>query len=321
MAIVTNAIDTTLDKLVVPGYSALGPTLRRLWWAQDCPPFEGRPDVVITGASSGLGRAAAIGLTRLGARVHIIGRSMDRLAKSADVIRAAVPDADVVPREYDVSDLDDVQRLVSALNDELVALRALVHCAGLIPEKRTTTAQGHELAFATHVLGPYALTTGLRELLAADRDGRAIWVSSGGMYPVPAVSRDLEYTSGEYKGVTAYARTKRMQVAMVEMLAAEFDRPGDPVVHSMHPGWAQTPGVLGSIPGFAKAIGSIMRTPTQGADTIVWLAAAPEPGTRSGLFWHDRRVRSTQYFFFTHDDPATRARLWDTCQMAAMARV
>ncbi|MEO6881734.1 MAG: SDR family NAD(P)-dependent oxidoreductase [Mycobacteriaceae bacterium] len=316
MSLVTAALDVALDKLVVPGYSALGPALRRRWWPADPEPFTGHPDVLVTGASSGLGRATAAGLARLGARVHLVGRSTQRLRDSAAVIRAEVPGADLVLRECDVSDLDAVAGLVATLSEELVALHALVHCAGLVPKQRSTSAQGHELALATHVLGPFALTVGLRELLHADGDGRVVFVSSGGMYPVPTVSRDLEYLDGEYKGLTAYARTKRMQVALVERMATALNRSGDPVVHSMHPGWADTPGVTGSIPGFARLTSTVLRTPEQGADTIVWLAAAAEPGRRTGVFWHDRRPRSPQFLPFTHDDPTARARLWEACQQA-----
>jgi len=317
----TTALDTALDKLVVPGFSALGPRLRRHWWPVDAAPFTGERDVVVTGASSGLGRATAVGLAALGARVHLVGRSASRLEAAAVTIMNQVPRARLAVRECDISDLDAARALVAALDDELPALHALVHCAGLIPARRSTSAQGHELAFATHVLGPFALTVGLRTLLAADGDARVVWVSSGGMYPVPAVTRDLEYTEGVYRGVTAYARTKRMQVALAELLAAEFTRPTDPVVHAMHPGWAATPGVSGSIPGFASVTATILRTAEEGADTIVWLAAAAEPGRSSGLFWHDRRTRSAQFTPLTHDDPGARTELWRRCVAATGAKV
>jgi hypothetical protein len=78
----------------------------------------------------------------------------------------------------------------------------------------------------------------------------------------------------------------------------------------MHPGWAQTPGVTDSLPGFDKIAKPILRTPEQGADTIVWLVAAAEPSRSSGRFWHDRRVRPTHYLPWQHDDPAIRAKLW-----------
>ena len=83
-----------------------------------------------------------------------------------------------------------------------------------------------------------------------------------------------------------------------------------PVVHSMHHGWADTPGVTDSIPGFAKVMGPILRTDTDGADTIVWLCAPDEAARSTGLFWHDRAPRPTHYPSWRTDDPAARDALW-----------
>jgi NAD(P)-dependent dehydrogenase (short-subunit alcohol dehydrogenase family) len=92
----------------------------------------------------------------------------------------------------------------------------------------------------------------------------------------------------DYDGVTAYARAKRAQVA----LNAEWARrhPDSPVFSAMHPGWADTPGVQQSLPGFRRVTRPILRTPEQGADTILWLAGSE---VASGLFWLDRKPRST----------------------------
>lgn len=305
----TSSLDKLLDALVVPGFSSIGPALRRHWWSPDAGPFTGPADIIVTGASSGLGEASAAGLAALGARVHLVGRNADRLITATDRIREQLPEADLVVHEADISDLDSVAALAGALPDG--PIRAVIHNAGVIPPERTLSKQGHEMAFATHVLGPLALTFALRERLQADRDGRVIWMSSGGMYSAPLVE-DLEFSIGEYQGVRAYARTKRMQVVIAEQLAAHFADRHDPVVHSMHPGWAATPGVTGSIPGFAKLTKPILRTPAGGADTAVWLAAADVPSHSSGGFWHDRRVRSTHYLPWQHDDPALRDHLWQS---------
>ncbi len=253
-------LDRVLDVLVVPGYSAIGPWLRKSWWPADPAPFAGQVDIVVTGGSSGLGAATAAGLAALGARVHLVGRSADRLGTAAAKIRLQVRDAELVEHEADISDLDAVRTLVDTITADVDSLHGLVHCAGVLPPERTVTAQGHEVTFATHVLGPFLLTAGLRPLLQADGDGRVIWVSSGGMYTAPLPADDLEYEAGEYKGSTAYARTKRMQVVLAEQLAAAFIQPGDPVVHSMHPGWAATPGVTDSLPTFEKFTRPILRS-------------------------------------------------------------
>ncbi len=309
-------LDRLLDVLVVPGYSAIGPWLRRSWWPPDPAPFTRPVDIVVTGGSSGLGASAAAGLAALGARVHLVGRSSERLGVSAAKIRLAVRDAALVQHEADISDLDAVRALIDTIGGQVDALHGLVHCAGVLPPERSMTAQGHDMTFATHVLGPFLLTAELRPRLQADRDARVVWVSSGGMYTAPLPARDLEYSEGQYKGAVAYARTKRMQVVLAAQFAAAFIQPGDPVVHSMHPGWAATPGVTGSLPGFEKVTRPILRTPEQGADTIVWLAAAAEAALSTGRFWHDRRVRSTHYLPWQQDDPAARRRLWDTCVTA-----
>jgi NAD(P)-dependent dehydrogenase (short-subunit alcohol dehydrogenase family) len=308
----TGAADRILDVLVVPGYSRLGVDARRHWWPADPPRFPHPVDVVVTGASSGLGAATARALAALGARVHLVGRSAQRLESAADRIRSAVPGADLMVRETDVSDLGSVRGLAQMLNQDLHSLHALVHCAGVMPAERTLTDEGNELAFATHVLGPFLLTANVRRLLAADGDGRVVFVSSGGMYSA-ALSDDFDSERGDYKGVRAYARTKRMQVTLTEQLALTFDLADDPVVHSMHPGWAETPGVSGSLPGFEKVTRPILRAPEQGADTIVWLVAAGEPARSSGRFWHDRRVRPTHYFPWQHDEKNLRVRLWREC--------
>lgn len=313
----SRALDTVLDRAIVPGYSRIGPRLRQHWWPPDPEPdaLVGE-HVVVTGASSGLGTAAALGLARLGATVHLVGRSRDRLDQAAASIRRAVPHADLEVDVCDVSDLDAVRAYAADVSQRVDALHSLVHDAGVMPPQRTTSAQGHELALATHVLGPLLLTLLLRPTLrAAAGSGRVVWVSSGGMYAHPFthdIATDLEYTAEEYDGTTAYARTKRMQVIVAEELATRFASDGV-VVHSMHPGWASTPGVTESLPRFATLMRPLLRTPQQGADTIVWLAASPLATETTGEFWCDRRARPTAFLPWQREAVADRALLWDRC--------
>ncbi len=84
----TAALDKVLDVLVVPGFSSIGPALRRHWWAPDAEPFVDQRDVIVTGAGSGLGEATAKGLAALGATVHMVGRSAERLRSAVDRIHA-----------------------------------------------------------------------------------------------------------------------------------------------------------------------------------------------------------------------------------------
>lgn len=320
-----SVVDTILDKTLVPGYSSIGPALRRRWWPADPDPLAlvGR-HVVVTGGSSGLGRAAATGIARLGATVHLVGRTADRLKESADLIRREVPDAQLVEEVCDVSDLDSVRAYAASLAKDVGALHAIVHDAGVMPPERTETDQGHELALATHVIGPLLLTELLRETLAAAESPRVVIVSSGGMYSAPlddSIGDDVEYERGRYEGIRAYARTKRIQVTMAELLAKRYSADGI-VVHSMHPGWAATPGVTESMPRFAKVLAPILRTAEQGADTIVWLTASPAATRTSGRFWNDRRPRATYYLPGQADDADARRSVWAyVCRAAGIEHV
>jgi NAD(P)-dependent dehydrogenase (short-subunit alcohol dehydrogenase family) len=175
-----------------------------------------------------------------------------------------------------------------------------------MPPQRTTTSEGHELALATHVLGPHVLTFGLRESLGGG--GRVVLVTSGGAYAQRLEVDDPEYTQGTYSGTAAYARTKRMQLVLAPLWARELA--GDDItVASMHPGWADTPGVTESLPGFAKVTGPLLRNAEQGADTAVWLTATGDP-IGSGGFWHDRRRRSTHYAPVRVETPGEIERFW-----------
>ena len=82
------------------------------------------------------------------------------------------------------------------------------------------------------------------------------------------------------------------------------------VVHSMHPGWADTPGVSSSLPTFYRVTKKILRTPEEGADTIVWLAAAGEAVSSTGLFWLDRQPHTTHVFPGTGTSKEQREQLW-----------
>lgn len=307
-------VDTLLDRTIVPGYSKIGYSLRRSWWAADVPDgvLDGHT-VAITGANSGLGKATAIGAARLGAGVRMLCRDIERGERARAEVVAAVPGASVVVDECDLSSLKSVRATASRLRDELPSLRGLVHNAGVLPPERTETEDGHELTVATHVLGPHLLTAELRPLLGADSDPRVVFVSSGGMYAQRLRIDDPEFHEGEYDGTAAYARTKRMQVVLAELWAKRMPGVG---VHSMHPGWADTPGVTDSLPTFAKLTAPILRTAAQGADTVVWLLAAEAAGETSGLFWHDRRARPTSYLPFTRYSDEDAEKLWDYCAVA-----
>ena len=124
-----------------------------------------------------------------------------------------------------------------------------------------------------------------------------------------------------YKGAEQYARAKRAQVTLNEMWADRID-PGEIVFHALHPGWADTPGVEASLPTFRRIVGPLLRSPAEGADTLVWLAADDgEPLESTGGFWLDRRRRAIHKLPTTRrtDTGDRRQALWDWVETAASA--
>lgn len=308
-------IDTALDRSIVLGYGRTGLWARRRLpgWPADPPRLDGKV-ALVTGAASGLGLAACEGFARLGARVLAVGRDQGRAEDAARDIQSAVPGADVRPLACDVSSLSSVRRLAETLAREDRQLDVLVNNAGVMPADRQRSEDGHELTFATHVLGPFALVFWTRALLERSAPARVITVSSGGMYARSVPCDDPESERQPYSPKAFYATTKREQVLISEEWAERLRDTGV-VVHAMHPGWAATKGVRESMPTFSAATKPIIRTPEEGADTVVWLGAAPEALTSTGGFWHDRRRRPTRYMLAARSEPPScREQLWNYCE-------
>lgn len=295
-------VDRVLETSIVGSFTRLGFVARRQLetWGPDAD-ATGQV-IVITGATSGLGLAAARRWTASGATVEVVVRDADKARALADSLGVGVTLGDV-------GDLDDMTRVAEALRARHGRIDALVHNAGALDLGYTTTRQGNERTLATHVLGPLRLTAGL--LPSLGRGARVIWVSSGGMYAEPLDVDRLEMAAGDYDGMRAYARAKRAQVTLAELLAERLS--GRQVaVHAMHPGWADTPGVARSLPRFRAWIGRALRTSDEGADTFVWLATAPGEALGTGRFWLDRHPRTTHLRRTTRraDTPDARSRLW-----------
>ncbi|XP_038698984.1 dehydrogenase/reductase SDR family member 12 isoform X3 [Tripterygium wilfordii] len=187
----------------------------------------------------------------------------------------------------DLSSVSDIKSFASRFSSKDAPVHVLVNNAGLLEHKRITTSEGFELNFAVNVLGTYAMTQLMVPLLEkAAPDARVITVSSGGMYTAP-LTTDLEFTDGKFDGVEQYARNKRVQVALTEKWAKLHENRGISF-YSMHPGWAETPGVAKSLPSFSERLSGKLRTREEGADTVLWLALQPKEKLASGAFYFDR---------------------------------
>jgi dehydrogenase/reductase SDR family member 12 len=312
-----NQVDKMLESTVVGSFSRIGYDLRAKLlpeFAEPLPSLAGQ-SVLITGATSGIGLAAATALARLGARVHFLARSPGRAEAASHRIAAAAVSAgfdagNAVYQLADLADLDSIQRFAADFAARTDRLDALIHNAGAIHQQLERTPDGTELTVAEQLIAPFLLTRLLLGPLQAAKSGRVITVSSGGMYTQLTDLTALAEPGGDYSGVTRYALVKRAQVTLASEWAVRA--PGTGIgFHAMHPGWVRTPGLAASLPAFSTAMRPLLRTPAQGADTIVWLAAADSAELGTGQFWHDRRPRPVNRGFGAPPDPpGTGRRLW-----------
>ncbi len=318
MSWLRKAVDGALEASVVGSFTRIGPWARRKmfhWDDETLPSLAGRT-VVISGATSGLGMVCARALFELGANIEVIARNASKAAALCEEIRssrAADNNATIDFVVADTGDLTAMRAAAATLASRNPAIDTLIHNAGALDDAFQLSPDGIEQTLASHVIGPWLLTRLLLpQLQAAGHPARILWVSSGGMYVEPLNVDQLQMTPDTYDGTRAYARAKRAQVTLTEMLAARL--PADNiVVHAMHPGWANTPGVARSLPAFHRWVGPLLRAPTSGAETLLWLAASnAAPTTTTGKFWLDRGVRAIHRNSTSRasDTPAEREKLW-----------
>jgi dehydrogenase/reductase SDR family protein 12 len=276
--------------------------------------------VIITGANSGIGKSAALQLASTNATVHMVCRSQNRGEAAREEIVEASGNKKVFLHIVDMSSASDINSFV----DEMKAqdkISVLVNNAGCMVNERRFTDDGHELNYATNILGTVQLTEGLIPLM--EENGRVITVSSGGMLLQKLNEKDPGLTTmseSDFEGTMVYAQQKRQQVVLTELWAKQHT--GITFV-SMHPGWADTPAVASSMPDFHKKMEGRLRTSTEGADTIVWLAqVASLPADANGAFFQDRApVAKHLPLAWTRSSDAEKQTFFKTVRDSVNARV
>lgn len=294
------------DKLIIPGiwrFTRFGYSGARKYW-NPVSAYMGKRHVVITGATSGLGLATAEVLASRGAELTLVARDAYKAKTVANGLTQRFGNLRIHVELADLSLMADVNALAERLLKKGQAIDALINNAGAIINSREETSEGLEKSFALLLLSPFLLSERLRSLLkkAAKANGaaRVVNVLSGGMYSQKIKVKDMESRQGVYSGSSAYAHAKRGLMLLTEQWATDWAADGI-VVNAMHPGWADTPGVVSALPEFHRITKRVLRSPHEGADTIIWLASASEAAKVSGQFWLDRQPHSTHLLSCTRE--------------------
>ena len=266
--------------------------------------------VLITGATSGIGRAAAIGLATIGARVGITGRDRSRAeAAAAEIARASGnPAVDVFVA--DMSSQSEVRRLADEVLTTYPRLDVLLNNVGGFWAHRHVTADGLEHTLAVNHLAPFLLTSLLLERLIASAPARVVTVSSAAQ---SMGKIDFDDLMGErrYSGQRAYNQSKLANVMFTYELARRLEETGVTAT-ALHPGVTRTgfgaddPNLM--MTPIIAVLRPFMKSPTRGAKTAVFLASSPEVDGVTGRYFADRKARKSQDSSY---DAATTAQLWD----------
>lgn len=268
---------------------------------------------LVTGATSGIGQAAAGVLAGMGATVLLVGRDLARGETTVAAIRRAQPAADVHLLLADLSSQASVRALAREVRAQHDRLHVLVNNAAVVPATRRLTVDDIEETFAVNHLAPFLLTNLLWEpLLAAGRGGgaRVVTVASEAHRMLPAMEWDNLQGERRFRGIRAYALSKLANVLFTQELARRFAGTGV-TANSLHPGvvntgvWREARGVLGLLVGLGKLF---MVTPERGAAPVIRLATAPELAGRSGLYFDRDRERPASPAAL---DDAAASRLWE----------
>jgi NAD(P)-dependent dehydrogenase (short-subunit alcohol dehydrogenase family) len=278
---------------------------------------QGARVAVVTGASSGIGRAAAKALATQGWRVIGLGRDAARCAAAAaELRRVAAPGVEVEMVRADLSLLGDTARAVREVTARTGRIHVLINNAGGVGNDMAVTAEGNEATFASNHLGPFLLTNRLLPLLrhaaAAGGPGaaRIIAVSSSGHRNCPGIDwSDLQRTRNFSPG-GAYTNAKLANILFTRALARRLAGTGI-VAHAMEPGVVLDSNFIhradAAMQRYMATLQDVAISSEQAADTLVWLATAADPGQSSGGYYHQRGLAPTSA---AAQDEATAERLW-----------
>ena len=265
--------------------------------------------VLITGGTGGIGKATAIGLATIGARVGITGRDLARAEQAAADIRSASGNPAVDPFAADMSSQAEVRRLAAAVLDAYPRLDVLVNNVGGFWAHRHPTADGLEHTFALNHLAPFLLTNLLLDRLKASAPARVVTVSSGAQAAGRIDFDDLQ-GARNYSGQRAYSQSKLANIMFTNELARRLEGTGVTAT-SVHPGVVRTNfGAEDQAWFFAiisRVIRPLLKTPAQGAQTAIYLASSPDMAGVTGQFFANRMPKTANKLAYDID---MTGRLW-----------
>jgi NAD(P)-dependent dehydrogenase (short-subunit alcohol dehydrogenase family) len=272
----------------------------------------GGKTVLITGGTSGIGKATAVAVAAMGADVVVVGRNPERGEAAVEEIRAQSHSEAVELILADLSIQSEVRRLADEFQERHDRLDVLANNAGLVQSKRTETEDSIETTLAINHLAPFLLTNLLLERLEESAPSRVITVSSEAQRWGNMDFEDIQSTR-KYRGFPVYGMTKLANIMFTYELAERLKGTGV-TANCLHPGPVSTNfgrNNGGPMALFFRLGKPFMRSPEQGADTLIWLAVSPDVEGVSGKYFSDRKELEAKEIAY---DEGARRRLWEVSE-------
>jgi NAD(P)-dependent dehydrogenase (short-subunit alcohol dehydrogenase family) len=246
---------------------------------------------IITGATSGIGAEAAFAMAQSGIHLVLPVRNLAKGETIKNAILGVAHNAQVDLMECDLSSMDSIRTFAKNFSEKFPRLDILVNNAGVWESSRKTSADGIELTFAVNHLAPYLMTNLLLDKLKESAPARVITVSSDAHRVARMNFEDIEGAKG-WNAMTSYAQSKLANVLFTRRLAASLQGSGV-VANCMHPGFVATR-LFEKFPDFLiKFLSLFMINAQKGAETIVYLAKAPDAQYFSGLYFYKKKAKET----------------------------
>lgn len=283
--------------------------------------------VVVTGATSGIGKAAALDLARRGAEITIVCRNPEKGKATAAEIEAAAPGAAADIVLCDLSELEQVHRAAAELNDRYSSIDVLVNNAGVQNLTPRLTSDGFDHMLASNYLGPFLLTNLVLDRVTAAPAGRVVVVASEAHRVAGRLDPETFEHLGAYgrtTAVRAYGRTKLLDLLFALELARRLEEQGTgTTANALCPGLVSTNLVEGK--GLGGAVDRLLtrtpllRTPEQGARVVVKLASDPQMEGVTGRFFTSTPGAGLLPSVRAVGDEALQRRVWErTCELVGL---
>lgn len=275
----------------------------------DARPLSGQT-ILITGATRGIGYAAASALAGMGATVIVHGRDPARVEQARSNIARSSGNGTIRGIVADLASLEDVRRLASDVAGSSDRLDVLLNNAGLVTRQREQTVDGFERQFAVNHLAPFLLTNLLLDKLKASAPARVVNVASMAHHRAAFDMEDLNWERRRYSGIGAYGATKLANILFTRELARRLEGTGA-TANCLHPGVVATNiftgmGVFGTLFGIMSR--PLMISAKRGAETSVYLASSPEVAAVSGKYFNESKPVDPSAAAM---DATTASKLWE----------